>query len=112
VTIPFAKIPSNCFLALVASTVVSKNMWATPEERPLRSYLKCENRTDSGVGLDFFQVNSVHSEVRTLICGSRMSVPICPKIVCNGWRYVHEKWVGLGSNQKGMMSFLLLDLFG
>lgn len=33
-----ARIPSNCFLALVASAGVSKVTTATPEERPLRSY--------------------------------------------------------------------------
>ena len=38
--LPFARIPSNCFLALVASSGVSKEMTAMPDERPLRSYFK------------------------------------------------------------------------
>jgi len=50
---PLARIPLNCFLALVASAGVSNEMMATPDERPLRSYL---------------------------INGSRTSVPICPKM--------------------------------
>jgi hypothetical protein len=39
--LPLARIPLNCFLALVASAAVSNEMMATPDERPLRSYLKC-----------------------------------------------------------------------
>jgi hypothetical protein len=35
---PFAKTPSNCFFARVASAGVSNVMIATPDERPLRSY--------------------------------------------------------------------------
>jgi hypothetical protein len=35
---PFAKTPSNCFFARVASADVSNEMIATPDERPLRSY--------------------------------------------------------------------------
>ena len=35
---PFAKTPSSCFFARVASAGVSNVMIATPDERPLRSY--------------------------------------------------------------------------
>jgi len=35
---PFAKTPSNCFFARVASAGASNVMIATPDERPLRSY--------------------------------------------------------------------------
>lgn len=40
--LPFAKIPSNCFLARVASAAVSKVIKADPWERPLRSYFVFE----------------------------------------------------------------------
>jgi hypothetical protein len=42
---PFARIPSNCFLARVASATVSKETIAVPEERPLRSYLRAQAST-------------------------------------------------------------------
>ena len=38
VTVPLARIPSNCFFARIASATVSKAMMAEPLERPLRSY--------------------------------------------------------------------------
>jgi hypothetical protein len=53
-SLPLARIPSNCFLALAASAGVSNVMMATPDERPLRSYLNYSRKSRSKVGVIFF----------------------------------------------------------
>lgn len=108
---PFASLPSNSFLARVASAGFSYVMMATPEERPLRSYfkakghvsglaccslpLKSQKRKRSSKPRLFNHSKGTTTEVtrrddvtvcirirnhRTLISGSRTSVPICPKM--------------------------------
>lgn len=52
--LPLAKIPSNCFFALVASAGFSKVMIATPVERPRSSYYLrlAANKVDRLTGLN------------------------------------------------------------
>ena len=80
-------LPLKCASACLASAGVSYVMMATPVERPLRSYFGSEAcvREQSKSGrrqavLD--QVDAGHSEYRTLINGSRTSVPMAPKTCC------------------------------
>ena len=97
--LPLARIPSNCFLARIATAVVSKAIIAEPLDRPLRSYyglfggvqgkkrIKPYQRVEIGEGREsksqgwlwFFLMGSSVA-CRTLSNGSRMSVPICPNI--------------------------------